>query len=50
MAAGVYDDQNKLVGGLSISAPSSRMEENWLGRLQETARQISYTLGHKPQA
>jgi DNA-binding IclR family transcriptional regulator len=50
MAAGVYDDQNKLVGGLSISAPSSRMEENWLGRLQETARQISATLGHKQPA
>ena len=50
MAAGVYDDQNKLVGGLSISAPSSRMEENWLPRLHETARQISSTLGHKPQA
>lgn len=48
MAAGIYDDQNKLVGGLSISAPSSRMEENWLGRLQETARQISAALGNKP--
>jgi DNA-binding IclR family transcriptional regulator len=47
MAAGIYDDQNKLVGGLSISAPSSRMEESWLAKLTETARLISETLGHK---
>jgi DNA-binding IclR family transcriptional regulator len=46
MAAGVYDDQDKLVAGLSISAPSGRMEDSWLPKLQETARQISSTLGH----
>jgi DNA-binding IclR family transcriptional regulator len=46
MAAGVYDDQNKLVAGLSISAPSGRMEDAWMPRLKETARQISETLGH----
>jgi len=46
MAAGVYDDQDKLVAGLSISAPSGRMEDSWLPKLKETARQISSTLGH----
>lgn len=46
MAAGIYDDQNKLVGGLSISAPSGRMEESWLGKLREAATQISETMGH----
>jgi len=46
MAAGVYDDQGKLVAGLSISAPSGRMEDSWLPKLKETARQISATLGH----
>ena len=46
MAAGVYDDQNKLVAGLSISAPSSRLEDGWLPKLKETARRISETLGH----
>jgi DNA-binding IclR family transcriptional regulator len=46
MAAGVYDDQDKLVAGLSISAPSGRMEDSWLPKLKETARQISETLGH----
>jgi len=48
MAAGIYDDQNKLVAGLSISAPSGRLEDAWLPKLQETARQISGSLGHKP--
>ena len=47
MAAGIYDDQNKLVAGLSISAPSGRLEDAWLSKLQETAREISATLGHK---
>lgn len=48
MAAGVYDDQGKLIAGLSISAPSGRMEDSWLPKLKETARQISETLGHRP--
>ncbi|MEI8157720.1 MAG: IclR family transcriptional regulator [Burkholderiales bacterium] len=47
MAAGIYDDQERLVAGLSISAPSDRLEENWLPKLKETARQISESLGHK---
>lgn len=48
LAAGVYDDQNKLVAGLSISAPSARMEESWLAKLKETAQKISATMGHGP--
>ena len=47
MAAGIYDDQKRLVAGLSISAPSERMEDSWLPKLKETARQISETLGCK---
>jgi DNA-binding IclR family transcriptional regulator len=47
VAAGIYDDQNKLVAGLSISAPSNQLDEGWLGKLQQTARQISQALGHK---
>ena len=45
MAAGIYDDQGKLVAGLSISAPASRLEESWLAPLQATAQEISQTLG-----
>jgi DNA-binding IclR family transcriptional regulator len=48
MAAGIYDDQNKLVAGLSISAPSGRLEDAWLPKLKDTAQHISFTLGHKP--
>ena len=47
MAAGILDDQGKLIAGLSISAPADRLEENWLERLKETAAQISASLGHR---
>lgn len=47
MAAGIYDDQEKLVAGLSISAPSGRMEDDWLPKLKEATRQISETLGYQ---
>ncbi len=37
MAAGIYDDQAKLVAGLSISAPADRLDEQaWLPKLQTT--------------
>jgi DNA-binding IclR family transcriptional regulator len=49
MAAGIYDDQGSLVAGLSISAPASRLEEEWLPKLQATALEISRTLGYKPE-
>ena len=45
MAAGIYDDQAKLIAGLSISAPADRLDEGWLAKLQATARQISGALG-----
>jgi DNA-binding IclR family transcriptional regulator len=47
MAAGIYDDQNKLVAGLSISAPADRIDEAWLAKLQSTAAEISTALGYK---
>ena len=46
MAAGIYDDQGKLVAGLSISAPADRLDDSWLPRLQATADQISASLGY----
>ena len=48
MAAGIYDDQGKLVAGLSVSAPADRLEESWMERVKTTATQISLALGHKP--
>src|SRR5688500_8606786 len=47
MAAGIYDDQSKLIAGLSISAPADRLDEGWLNKLQTTASEISSALGHK---
>lgn len=48
MAAGIYDDQSKLVAGLSISAPADRLDEQWLQKLQTTAHEISLSLGYQP--
>jgi len=50
LAVGLYDDQSHLVAGLSISAPSGRMDDGWLAALQDTARRISHTLGHSDPA
>jgi DNA-binding IclR family transcriptional regulator len=50
MAAGIYDDQGALIAGLSISAPSGRLKEEWLPKLKSTANGISATLGYKPDA
>ncbi len=50
MAAGIYDDQGKLVAGLSISAPAERLEDSWLPKLQDTAKEISASLGFRTEA
>lgn len=49
MAAGIFDDQGKLVAGLSISAPAGRMDEAWLPKLMATASEISQNLGYHPE-
>ncbi len=46
MAAGIYDDQGRLIAGLSVSAPADRLEEAWLERVTSTASEISAALGH----
>jgi DNA-binding IclR family transcriptional regulator len=46
MAAGIFDDQKKLLAGLSISAPAGRMDEAWLPKLMATAAEISRNLGY----
>lgn len=47
MAAGIHDDQGKLVAGLSISAPADRLDDAWLAKLQATTEDISIALGYK---
>jgi DNA-binding IclR family transcriptional regulator len=46
MAAGIRDDQGKLVAGLSISAPADRLDDAWLPKLEATVREISMALGY----
>ena len=46
IAAGVFDDQKRLVAGLSISAPADRLEDSWADRVRATAAQISDALGY----
>lgn len=50
MAAGIHDDQRKLIAGLSISAPADRLDEGWLPKLQATVNEIAAALGYKPPA
>lgn len=47
IAAGVYDDTGKLQAGLSISAPSERLRDEWIPVLLRIARQISESLGYE---
>ena len=47
MAAGIFDDQGKLIAGLSVSAPADRLEESWGERVKSTATLISSLLGHR---
>jgi DNA-binding IclR family transcriptional regulator len=46
MAAGILDDTGKMIAGLSISAPTERLNEEWLSDLMKTAQQISSALGY----
>jgi DNA-binding IclR family transcriptional regulator len=49
MASGIYDDQGKLIAGLSISAPADRLDEDWLPKLQAATQAISHALGYKKE-
>lgn len=47
IAAGIYDDTDKLLAGLSLSAPAERMRDDWIPILMSTAKTISLALGHE---
>ena len=49
LAAGILDDTGILVAGLSLSAPTDRIQADWLRSLQDTALQISKGMGYKPK-
>lgn len=47
IGAGIHDDEGRLAAGLSISAPSERLNRNWAALVKETADDISYAIGYR---
>jgi len=47
IAAGIYDDSNTMVAGLSISAPTDRINRDWTKALVDPALQISRGIGYQ---
>lgn len=46
IGAGIYNDDGRLVAGLSVSAPSDRLDQNWAPKVRDTAEKISRAIGH----
>lgn len=47
IGAGIFGDEGELVAGLSVSAPSDRLDRGWAGRIKDTADRISRALGYR---
>lgn len=45
IGAGIYDDEGRLTAGLSLSAPSNRLDKNWGPKVKEYADVISRAIG-----
>jgi DNA-binding IclR family transcriptional regulator len=50
VAAPIRDDEGKLIGGLSVSAPSERHSADWCALIKAAADNISHALGHRSAA
>jgi len=48
IAASIRDDSGRIVAGLSVSAPSERLQDEWISDLLATAGRISAGLGYAP--
>ncbi len=48
IGAGIRNDENRLVAGISVLAPSDRMRWSWADRVKETADNISLAIGYLP--
>jgi DNA-binding IclR family transcriptional regulator len=46
IGAGIYNDEGRLVAGLSVSAPSDRLDTTWAPQVRQTADRISRAIGH----
>ena len=49
IGAGIFNDEGRLVAGLSVSAPSDRLNKGWATQIQQTAEKISLAIGHQRQ-
>lgn len=47
IAAGIRDDEGRLVAGLSVSAPSDRLNLAWAPQVRETAERVSRAMGYR---
>ena len=47
IGAGIYNDEGLLVAGLSVSAPSDRLNRAWASQVRQTAEMISRAIGHR---
>jgi DNA-binding IclR family transcriptional regulator len=47
IGAGIYNDEGKLVAGLSVSAPSDRLNHAWAAQVRQTAETISRAIGYQ---
>jgi DNA-binding IclR family transcriptional regulator len=49
IGAGIYNDDGRLVAGLSVSAPADRLNKAWATQVSQTAEKISRAIGHQPR-
>ena len=47
IGAGIYNEEGRLVAGLSVSAPSDRLDKTWAAQVRQTADKISRAIGHQ---
>ncbi len=47
IGAGIYNDDGRLVAGLSVSAPADRLNKAWATQVSQTAEKISRAIGHQ---
>ncbi|MGB8857177.1 MAG: IclR family transcriptional regulator [Burkholderiales bacterium] len=46
IGAGIRNDEGLLVAGISVSAPTDRLDKNWAARVKKTADEIGRALGY----
>lgn len=47
IGAGIHHDEGRLVAGLSVSAPSDRLNRAWASTVKEAADEISQAIGFR---